>query len=189
MIDLRAKASAIVAAREERKEKKAEYQAQVRRHKALFEKAEKTLQSGQPLQALKEYDVVVNSKLPDPEGLKSKAQRQIASIQQQLSSQTSELEKEAEQASGRNDYKAAVQSLQKAVAINPDNETLKGKLNSALADLKKSMQAIYQEAILEESVGEVETAKTKWKKIIDQSLPEEDYYKKSKIKLKKYGID
>jgi hypothetical protein len=51
------------------------------------------------------------------------------------------------------------------------------------------MQALYQEGILEESVGEVETAKTKWKKIIDQSLPDEDYYKKAKMKLKKYGIE
>jgi pSer/pThr/pTyr-binding forkhead associated (FHA) protein/tetratricopeptide (TPR) repeat protein len=189
MAELKEKASEFVAIRQERQEKKAEYLAQVRRHKALFEKAEKVYQSGQPLVALKEYDAVVKSRLPDPENLKSKAQRQIASIQQQLSDQTGEMEKQAEQASSHGDLKTAVQSLQKAVVINPDNETLKGKLNSALAELKKSMQALYQEAILEESVGEVDTAKAKWKKIIEQSLPEEDYYKKSKMKLKKYGID
>jgi pSer/pThr/pTyr-binding forkhead associated (FHA) protein/tetratricopeptide (TPR) repeat protein len=189
IVDLKSKASALIAAREERKEKQAEYASQVRRHKALFERAEKTFRSGQALQALRDYDVVVKSRLPDPDHLKAKAQRKIASIQEQLSAQTSGLEKDADQASGRNDFKTAVQDLQKAVALNPENETLKGKLNSALADLKKTMQAIYEDAILEESVGEVETAKTKWKKIISQSLPEEDYYKKSKIKLRKYGID
>jgi len=189
MAELREKASELVAVRQEHQEQKAEYQSQVRRHKALFEKAEKVYQSGQPLQALTDYEAVVKSKLADPENLKSKAQRQIASIQQKLSDQTSEFEKQADEASSHSDFKSAVLALKKAVVINPDNETLKGKLNSAMAELKKSMQALYQDAILEESVGEVETAKTKWKKIIDQSLPDEDYYKKSKIKLKKYGID
>ena len=50
------------------------------------------------------------------------------------------------------------------------------------------MQTIYQESILEEGVGEVEAAKVKWKKILEQSIPEEEYFKKAKIKLKKYGV-
>jgi len=36
-------------------------------------------------------------------------------------------------------------------------------------------------------VGEVESAKSKWKKIRELSVPEEEYYKKSTIKLKRYG--
>ena len=77
--------------------------------------------------------------------------------------------------------------LKKALKINPDNESVKSKINFSLNELKKQMQVLYQEGILEESVGEVDSAKAKWKKIIDSSVPDEEYYKKSMIKLKKYG--
>jgi hypothetical protein len=55
-----------------------------------------------------------------------------------------------------------------------------------MSELKKQMQALYQEGVREESVGEVETAKVRWRKIVELSIPEEDYYKKAKIKLRKY---
>jgi hypothetical protein len=57
-----------------------------------------------------------------------------------------------------------------------------------MSELRKSMMPIYQDSILEESVGEVESAKLKWQKIRDLSLPGEDYYEKAKVKLKKYGF-
>jgi tetratricopeptide (TPR) repeat protein len=83
--------------------------------------------------------------------------------------------------------KSAFNALKQAQRINPDNEVVRGRMTSILRDLRKQMQAYYQEAILEESVGEVDSAKAKWKKIIETSVPEEEYFKKSTIKLKKYG--
>jgi len=186
ILGLKVEADRIIASREEQNERRAEYQAQARRQKVLFEKA-KTLQSaGKPLEALEALQAVVSSKFPDPEDFKSQAKREIASIQKSLTTQQTELQAEADEAVKKGDLKTAVITLKKALEINPENETLKGRVNSMVNELKKQMQTLYQEGVLEESVGEVESAKTKWKKILETSVPEEDYYKKAKSKLKKY---
>ena len=186
---LRARADQLISDRLARNEQKAEYQSLVRRQSSLFTAAENLNKSGKALEAIKAYSRVVSSRLPDPQNLKSKAQRQIASIQQKLSDQQSRFEAEAESSFKSGDIKTAVQKIKKALAVNPENEVLKGRMSTMLGELKKQMQTLYQEGVLEESVGEVDTAKAKWKKIIETSLPEEDYYKKARSKLKKYGIE
>jgi hypothetical protein len=49
------------------------------------------------------------------------------------------------------------------------------------------MMVLYQEGILEESVGNVEAAKSQWQKIRSQSLAGEDYFVRATIKLQRYG--
>lgn len=186
ILALKARVDQLIAERNMRNEKRAEYQSLVRRQRNLYDKAESILKAGKPLDAIAAYGVVASSKLPDPQALKVQAKRQIASLQKQLGDKQSELEKEADQAAKKGDLKTAILTLHKAIDINPENETLRGQANSMLSELKKQMQVLYQEGVLEESVGEIETAKAKWKKILETSLPEEDYYKKAKIKLKKY---
>lgn len=189
IVELKARVDQIISDRMAREEKNAAYQALVRQHKALYVKAESVLKTGQPLEAITAFEKVVSSKLPDPQNLKGQAKRQIASIQKDLSGRQAELEKEADDHMKRQDLKQAILTLQKASKINPDNETIKGRINSALSELRKQMMVLYQEGVLEESVGEVETAKTKWKKIVETSVPDEEYYKKARSKLKKYGAD
>lgn len=187
IVALKSQVDQIISDRNIREAQRADYLARVNKHKALYEKAESLKRAAKPLLAIQAYGTVIRSTLPDPSGLKGQAKRQIASIQENLARKQAVYESEAEQSHKRGDLKSAIVSLKKAVQINPDNEVIKGRLVSMLQELKKQMQTFYQEAILEESVGEVETAKTKWKKILDLSLPEEDYYKKALLKLKKYG--
>lgn len=189
IVGLKAQTDQMVSDRAVKNARKSEYQAMLRKQKALFEKADSMEKSGNGLEAIKAFEAVVSSKLPDPEDLKGQAKRKIASIQQHLVSKQGELEKTADEAYKKGNIKEAVGLLNRALLINPENETLKGRVNSMLSELKKQMQSYYQEGVLEESVGEVETAKGKWKKIIEMSLPEEDYYKKAKSKLKKYGAE
>lgn len=189
IVALKSRVDQIILDRVMKNEARADYQARVRRHKALFARAKKTDKSGLEKEAIQAFQVVVNSNLPDPEDLRGKSKREIASIQQKLINQQSDLERVADEAQKKGDLKTAVQTLHKALLVNPENEVIKGRINNILSELKKRMQTYYQEGILEESVGEVETAKTKWKKIMELSLPEEDYYKKAKSKLKKYGVE
>lgn len=186
---LQARVDQVISDRMAEQERRAEYQSMVKRQSSLYASAEQLDKKGNSLEAIKAYSKVVSSRLPDPQGLKGKAQRQIASIQQKLATQQSRLESEADVAFKNGDLKNAILKIKKALAINPENEVLRGRMSSMLSELKKQMQTLYQEGVLEESVGEVETAKAKWKKIIESSLPEEDYYKKSRTKLKKYGIE
>jgi pSer/pThr/pTyr-binding forkhead associated (FHA) protein len=189
ILSLKAQVEEIISKRIQDKERKAEYAALVRKQAGLYQKALALDKSGKPLDALVAYADVVKSKLPDPQDLKGRSQREIASIQNRLTSQQAELEKTSNELFKSGNLKAAISALKKAIDINPENEVLKGRMNSMLGDLKKQMQVLYQEGVLEESVGEVETAKTKWKKIIELSLPEEDYYKKARTKMKKYEAE
>lgn len=187
IVAIKAEVDQITSNRLMRAEQKAEYQSAVRKQKALYEKAEKVYQSGNALEALDVYQSVVKSSLPDPQDFKGKAKRQIASIRDQLSDKQSDFKKKADAAYQTGDLKNTIVNLQSALKIDPSNTTIQDRIDNVMRELRKNMQTLYQEGVLEESVGEVDTAKAKWKKIIDTSVPDEDYYKKAKIKLKKYG--
>jgi pSer/pThr/pTyr-binding forkhead associated (FHA) protein/tetratricopeptide (TPR) repeat protein len=189
IVELKARVDQVITDRMAREERNAEYQALVRRQRALYSKAEVVLKSGQPLEAITAFEKVVASKLPDPQNLKGQAKRQMASIQRDLAGRQAELEREADDHLKRQDLKQAILTLQKASKINPDNETIKGRIHSSMSELRKQMMVLYQEGVLEESVGEIETAKAKWKKIVESSVPDEEYFRKAKSKLKKYGAD
>jgi tetratricopeptide (TPR) repeat protein len=188
ILKLRGQADQMIAERALSKERAAEFRAQVRRRQAMFQRAEKLLAEGETQEAIRAFEAVANSSLPDPSNLKMESRRRMASIQQNLAESQSFLQKQAEEAQSRGDLRSAYLSLSKAHKISPNNEVVKGKMVSIQRELRKQMQSLYQEAILEESVGEVESAKTKWKKIVESSVPDEEYYRKSVIKLKRYGI-
>jgi pSer/pThr/pTyr-binding forkhead associated (FHA) protein len=164
-----------------------EYAEQVGRLKALFAKAQRVEKEQGPLPGIAAYEQVVRSKLPDPHGLHKAASRQIASLQEGIVAIQAEAEKKAEVSYRAGQLRQAILTLREGMKANPDNEVLKGKHQQYMTELRKQMMGFYQEGILEESMGEVDTAKSKWRKILDQSLPGEDYYEKAKIKLKKYG--
>jgi hypothetical protein len=48
------------------------------------------------------------------------------------------------------------------------------------------MQIIYQEAIVEENIGNLETAKDRFRKIREQDVVDGEYFLKATMKLKKY---
>lgn len=155
--------------------------------RAIFNAAEKTAKSSGPQTAIKAYEGVIKSDLPDPSGLKATSKRRIASILDGISRKVAGFTGKGDKALGESKYREAVISFRGALEIDPFNLEVKAKYDKALNDLRKSMMAPYQEAVLEESVGEVESAKTRWKKIREQSVPEEEYFQKATIKLKKYG--
>ncbi|MCE3011149.1 MAG: FHA domain-containing protein [Proteobacteria bacterium] len=187
IVNLKMKMDAVLTQRSIAAQRSAEYQSQVRRRKAIYEKALSVLNSGDQLGAIPAFESVIKSNLPDPENLKALARRQINQIQQALAESQSGFQRAAEDAYRKGDLKTAYQTLQRALKINADNEVIKGRMKNIMIELRKQMQGYYQEGILEESVGEVESAKAKWKKIRELSVPEEEYYKKSTIKLKRYG--
>lgn len=189
ILSMKAEADRLISDREIAAANKADYLRRVRTQKGLYSRAQGLYKTGEPLKAISAYENVVGSGLPDPEGLKGRARRQIASIRDELNRKQEALQVQADKSAQKGDLKTAVESLKAAIKIDPENESIKGRLNTLMGELRSQMRALYQEGILEESVGEVETAKTKWKKILSSSVPEEEYYKKAKIKLRKYGVE
>lgn len=163
------------------------YLSDVNKLQSFFNRAEGTYKRGEFLQALDEYRKVLNSKLPDPSSVKGASQRRIASIQKNIAEQVESSYKKADQLVKGQNYKGAILELRKAEKVDPNNEDIKSKIMTHKNILKKILMEKYQEAILEESVGNVPTAIPKWKEIINLDVNDGEYYLKAKIKLKKYG--
>lgn len=165
----------------------AEHQKKVKAMEALWAKARATEKSKRPLTAIEQYSRVVNAPLPDPNNRKEKAQRRIASIEKDIRWRQSALIKAAEVEYAKGNRKGAIQMMKKAIRVNPGNPRVEERIVEIIAELRKDMQPIYHEGILEESVGEVDAARQKFTKILDTSVIGEEYYEKAKMKMKKYG--
>ncbi len=191
--ELRRQVEEFATRKQLRDAQKAEYSAQVAKLRGLFGRAESSHKGNQFLRAIKEYQAVTTSSLPDPGELKPQARRQIAAIQQTLKQKIDQLTNEAENFYKDQKLKDAILTLRKAVDVDPGNNDTKDKIQRYVLELKKQMMVLYQEGVLEESYGNVEGsetrpgAKDKWKKIMDLDIPDGEYYGKAKIKLKKYG--
>lgn len=192
--DLKMQVQAIVVQRDAKTAERAAYQGQVARLKSIFAKAQTVHKTARnPLEVIAGYEKVLESKLPDPSGLKNQSQRNIAAIRQMMNTKTASYQAEADKLYQAQNLKGAIQALRKARQVDPTNDELVPKIDRYTTELRKQMMTIYQEGILEESFGNVEGgeakagAKDKWKKILDLDIPDGEYYKKAYIKLKKYG--
>ena len=185
--ELRNQVQLIVDDRNIQDANRADYIARSKKTEALFNKAEQVYRSGDLLAAIQSYKVVIRATTPDPKSLKSVASRRIASIENGILNKISNVMKESDKLYAQKNLKEAVVLLETAQKVNPDNEDIKSKSSKIKNELKKEMSVYFQEAILEESVGNVEVAKQKWLKIIELDVKSGDYYSKAKMKLKKYG--
>ncbi len=183
----------IISDREAKAAARAVHSDQVGKLKVLYTRATVLQKAGKNLDAIKAYRAVMASKLPDPNSLRKESEKNIAAIRKMMNTRTAALQLEAEKFEQANNYRGAILALRKARQIDPENDSLQDKISHLILELKKQMMIFYQEGILEESFGNVEGseskagAKDKWKKIIEQDIPDGEYYKKAYIKLKKYG--
>lgn len=178
----------IIAERELKKTKQKEYQEELKKLNALYRKAESLEKNEKLREAIKIYESILNSKYSDNSDVKNKAGSRIKALKKRIETDFVNYVEKAEVAMKESKYRDAVLFLQKANRLQPENEEIKLKLNFATTELHKMMQVLFQDSILEESVGEVEAAKIKWKKIMEQSIQTEEYYEKARLKLRKYGV-
>ncbi|MBC7466257.1 MAG: FHA domain-containing protein [Bdellovibrio sp.] len=170
------------------------YSEQVKALKDLFAVAEETQKAGYAFKAIKRFEDVINSKLPDPKKLKEKSKTRIAFIRQKIDEKTSKNVTEADTLFQESKLKQAIGSLRESLVYDPENTKVKERITLYTLELRRQMMNIYQEAIIDESYGIVDNtdtrlgAKDKWKKIVDLDIEDGDYYKKAVIKLRKYGV-
>lgn len=170
------------------------YEEKIRQLNSLYSKAEQVERSGALLAAIDEYKKVVSSPLPDPNYLKSKAQRNIATIKSGINSKTSSLVLQAQKLYQERKIKAAIISLRKVRQINPLDEQIPEKIEIYVRELRKDMKVLWDESIIEESYGKIMSddantgAVAKWKKITETDIPDGEFYQKAMSKLKKYGV-
>jgi hypothetical protein len=116
------------------------------------------------------------------------ARRSIASIKAELKVKVGSQLEQCKQLGGKSAWRDAYQACTSAINEDPDNIEAKELRNHMLAELRRQMKGIYEDSVLEESMGNVDTAKEKWKKIMQEDLPDDDYTQKARSKLNKYGL-
>lgn len=160
----------------------------------LFTRAEKVHATGFPKKAIKAYNEVIVSDLPDPEGLKDTSRMRIKFIEKKLGERNQSNINNAEIFLKDGKLKEGILALRAALLFDPDNKVIKDKIERYSNDLRNQVKVMYQESIIDENFGYVDSAdnrpgaKDKWKKILELDLEDGDYYRKAFIKLKRYGV-
>ncbi len=160
----------------------------------IFKKAEATQNAGFAFKAIKQYKGVIASTLPDPKKLRSKAKERIEYIEAKIAGKTAQSVAQAETLIQEGKLKLAVLSLRESLIYDPENKKVLEKIESYREEIRRQARAIYQESIIDESYGLVEStdskqgAKDKWKKITELDLDDGEYFRKALIKLRRYGV-
>lgn len=174
------------------KKKKKEEAKKLRREKRvqagmrLFKKAEKWHRQGKIKKAVKAYKNFIESSFPDPHKKKPVARRKLASIISDHNKAIESLLETCRQAYQGSQFKKAFIECDKVLDKIRENEEAFDKKKKSLVHIQKKTKGLYIDSVLEESVGNLESAIVKWKNIIQISVPEDEYYERSKSKLDLY---
>lgn len=188
ILSLRAMIQELIEARDAKLKAQQERQYLIGQLKKLFTSAQNLDRRNLWLKAIASYIIVTKANYPDPGGLKEQAKNRINELKILVKTKQEEFQKKADEYYAKGEYKNAILALRDGIVIDDSNQMLIGKHAEWMINLKNLMRPIFQESIIEESVGEVDQAKAKWKKITEMSLTGEDYFEKSKFKLIRYGL-
>lgn len=109
-------------------------------------------------------------------------------IEQEIQKEQIEtLWQEAEGLAGTQDYVEAKKKIDEILKLNPHYKPATEKRERLSALLGKKAQMIYSQAVIFESLPDIEAAKTQWKKITSMLAPGDPYYKKAAKKLTQYA--
>jgi hypothetical protein len=193
-IRLMTEAERIQTEREKKAQEAQTYQERVQAMKELFTTAEETQSQGYAFKAIKQYKTVVESDLPDPQKYKAKAKKRIEFIESKIREKSESSIAVSESLAKEGKLKEAITSLRESVIYDPENSEIRDRIDAYTLELRRQMQAIYQESIIDENYGMIENtesrpgAKEKWKKITEMDIHDGEYYKKAIIKLRRYGV-
>ncbi len=160
----------------------------IRMGENLYKRAKNLHTGNKLLDAIDAYNKHINSNYQDPNNLKSKSRQAISEIKSSISSTIASNIENAAVNAKKGNYKRAIAALRNNLYLDPDHKQSRDQIVSYVSDLRQKTRSLFQNAIMEENMGNLESAKEKWKQITQIDIPDGEYMKKAKIKLKKYGI-
>lgn len=131
--------------------------------------------------------LVSNSDIAGSE-VKSLATRDIAIARKELGKKVAQKLAECTSNFEKGTFKLAYTSCEEVLLEDPVNASAIEMKNKSVSEIKKILKGVWDEAILEENMGNIDSAKEKWKKILDEDIKNGSYADKAQSKLKKYGI-
>lgn len=159
------------------------------RGNAHYNRAKNLYKEGKLVKAIAEYENFIDTYYPRMDDTKNTARREVASIKAELKKKIDALVDNCTGLGKKNQYKDAFYACEKTLKEDPGNESAKSTRKKAVSELKREMKVIYEDSVLEESLGNVDSAKEKWKKIVSEDIDSGEYALKAKSKLHKYGVD
>jgi len=153
----------------------------------LLRQAQLYHKKGELAQAVNHYEKFIDGDYPSNSADKSQAQRDLASLRKELSSKVAEMLQSCKDNIQKMQFREAYSLCSNVVKQDPSNSEAEALKAQALNDLNRELKSSYQDSVLEESMGNVDTAKGKWKQIMEKAIPGSDYYNKAKRNLQKYG--
>ncbi len=167
---------------------KAAYLSKVHLGESKYREAQQLFQGQRLREAIQSYEEFLKANLPDPKNYKEQAKRDLAAVKTKLEDNIKLQFNDCKKNYNERKFKDSINACILALREDPENTQVNAFKSKVLSELRKEMKLIYEDSILEENLGNVDAAKEKWKKILEQDVVSDDYFKKAKNKLKKYGI-
>lgn len=140
-----------------------------------------------PYKGKQAFEDFLKLTMDDPKKLQERAKKDLKRLERKIKQSIDTAISSVKTLVDAGKHRDAIIALERASEMSPQNDHLDEEIERITEDLRKKMQALFQEAILEENIGNIDTAKDRWKKIIELDIPNGEYHSKAKIKLKKYG--
>lgn len=152
-----------------------------------YNKAKELKMQNKILKAVPAYKKFLNKKHPSSiKETVQTAQEELTSMEEEISSKTQSLLAKCQQLIDSKNYKEAYNVCQEVFTVAPDHPTANTHIKTAIETIQNILKPLYNESVLNESLGQIEIAKKQWKSIMDQDIPNGEYYTKAEKKLSKY---
>lgn len=165
------------------------YQQRVATGQRIFDNAMRTYNSGDHKKSIGEFKSFLATSYPDPKNNKEKAKQLIESIESNITRSKASAIKECLDLESQDKPRELYKACSAALKVDPGNKEVESAILKMRSKIGAKMREIFENAILEESYGNVEDAKTLWKKILQEDFEGgSEFYEKSLLRIKKYEI-
>ena len=176
-------------AKDEKRQKRAQRQAKIKSILKKYTQSQKLHNDGKIEQAIASYKNFI--KISGHKELKDtrlQAERELANITKNFNEGIEKLNSECESPFKDQKLKEAYYACRQASQAIPvsKNQYVISIMNQSKNKLQLRMKPFYEEASINESVGNISIAKEYWQKIINQDVDAGSYYKMAQTKLGKY---
>ena len=178
---------AIALERDRKKEESIKKKKRIAQVTNAYARIKKLKEENKTLQAIAAYKAFLSKK--HPKGAASTielAKQELEEMETELQNKIDKLNQQCESLLESKQYKEAYQSCIAILDVMPGYQKAIDNAQIAKNTINQSLKVIYEDSILNESLGNVDIAKKKWKEILEKDIPNGDYYIKANSKLSKY---
>ncbi len=154
---------------------------------SIFELAERLKSKGDMHKAISTYERFISRSDSSFSNQRATAKREVASISKSIREKVDFFLDKCKSLGESGKLKEAFEACDDALKEDKSAKEAHELKERFANTLRRQMKTIYQDAKLEESLGNLEAAKEKWRKIRAEDLEDGDFSKKATIKLRQYG--